>query len=224
MTRAERVLARRWRWLLLVCALVALAGGVLLALSQVRQAQATAAGLAAEADRRGEAVSTLATDVRTLRSQLTASGETPAVPDPGIAVEDLPERQEVPVPVPGPPGPRGPRGPAREAAPTITPSPGPAGPPGEPGETVTGPPGPQGEDGEDGSDGADGARGPRGPRGEQGPRGEPGPACPEGYSLQAPPYDPDALVCRRTDAPPPDDGDGGVLSLAALDPNRRTYS
>ncbi|MDT0382635.1 hypothetical protein RM572_28180 [Streptomyces sp. DSM 42041] len=44
-----------------------MAGGVLLALSQVRQAQATAEELAAEADRRGEAVSTLAGDVRTLR-------------------------------------------------------------------------------------------------------------------------------------------------------------
>lgn len=227
MTRAERVLARRWRWVLLVCVLVALAGGVLVALSEVRQAQGTARELAAEADRRGTAVSTLAGDVRTLRSQIEADGETPEAPDPEQAVPRLRERAEVPVPIPGPPGPRGPEGERGRPG-----SPGPSGEPGEPGEDgpvgPSGPPGPPGPPGEDGQDGAQGPpgetgpRGERGPQGEQGPRGEPGPNCPEGYSLQAPVWDPDALVCRRDGTPPPSD-DTEVLSLAALAPSRRTW-
>lgn len=224
MTRTERVLARRWRWILLACFLVALAGGVLLALSQVRQARATAQELAEEADRRGTAVSTLAGDVRTLRQQLKADGKTPAAPDPKRAVADLPARAEVPVPIPGPPGPQGPEG-----DPGPSGSPGPSGEPGEPGEDgavgPTGPTGPPGENGQDGAPGPRGETGPRGPEGPRGPRGEPGPACPDGYSLQAPAWDPDALVCRRTGAPdpqPPDD-ESGVLGLAALDPTRRTY-
>lgn len=94
-----------------------------------------------------------------------------------------------------------------------------------------------GRDGTDGANGADGATGPQGPQGErgeqgaqgeQGARGERGPAgptCPDGYSLQPPPTDPDALVCRRDQAPTPQpDGDAPQpLSMAALDPNRRTW-
>ncbi|MFD8771471.1 collagen-like protein [Streptomyces sp. NPDC059916] len=91
-----------------------------------------------------------------------------------------------------------------------------------------------GRDGVNGTDGATGPQGPqgekgeRGPQGEQGPRGEPGSAgasCPDGYSFQPSTTDPDALVCRRNSAP--DQQPGGQtpkpLSMAALDPSRRTW-
>jgi hypothetical protein len=148
-------------------------------------------------------------------------------------------------PVAGPPGSRGEPGKS-----IVGPSgpPGPSGPVGEPGPT--GPPGSTGFPGEDGSDGepggsgepgAVGASGPAGPAGPTGPQGEPGPAgpqgergsdgadgqtCPDGYSLQAPSWDPDALVCRKDGAPQPEEpgnGNGGLLS-AGLDPQRRQYT
>ena len=90
--------------------------------------------MAAEADKRGEAVATLAGDVRVLRAQLEALGKKPKAPDPAQAVDDLPGRVEVPVPIPGPRGERGERGPA--------------GRPGEDGEK--GDPGPTGAPGTDG--------------------------------------------------------------------------
>jgi len=210
MTRTDRVLARRWKPLALLAFLLALTGAVLLVYVRVQAEASRADQLAAEADLRGSAVSTLASDVRVLRAQITAKGGTPAAPDPAKAVKDLPDRAEVPVPIPGPPGPKGDkgdRGDPGKAAPTITPSPGapgavgatgPQGPQGEPGESITGPPGPQGE------------------RGEQGPAG---PNCPDGYSLQAPSYDPDALVCRRdgaADPSPTPDPQSGLLGVAAL--------
>lgn len=114
---------------------------------------------------------------------------------------------------------------------------------GEPGK-----PGPSGSPGSDGKDGVDGADstvpGPTGPAGPPGPQGEPGPAgpqgepgpagadgadgadgqsCPEGYSLQAPAYDEDALVCRRDGAPDPGPGEG-PQAAGALDPQRRVYA
>lgn len=227
MTRAERVLARRWRPLLLVCVLVALAGAVVLVWARVDRASDRAAQLAQEADLRGTAVSTLAGDVRRLRAQIKEQGKTPDAPDPAKAVENLPERAEVPVPIPGPPGPQGPMGVPGETGPSG--SPGPSGGPGEPGNVgPTGPPGEPGQDGKDGQDGAQGPAGEQGPRGPEGPRGqrgEPGPACPDGYSLQAPSYDPDALVCRRDGAEPapsPSQGGAGLLGLVmAVDPYRR---
>ncbi|MFF2502208.1 collagen-like protein [Streptomyces sp. NPDC058067] len=84
--------------------------------------------------------------------------------------------------------------------------PGPSGPPGAKGET--GPQGPPGVDGKDGKDGAD---------------GRDGQTCPEGYSLQAPAYDPDALVCRRDSAPQPQKKNSGGLLSMGLDPQRRQY-
>lgn len=98
----------------------------------------------------------------------------------------------------GEPGPAGATGPA-----------GPAGPVGPQG--VPGPAGPQGERGADGVDGAD---------------GRDGQSCPDGYSLQAPSWDPDALVCRKDGAPPPDEpGNGnGPQAEGALDPQRRVYA
>lgn len=146
-------------------------------------------------------------------------------------------------PVAGPPGSRG------EAGQSIV---GPQGPKGDQG--VQGPAGVSGSPGMDGTDGAAGtagqagqpgtvgATGPAGPAGPAGPQGEPGPAgaqgekgetgeqgpagptCPDGYSLQTPSYDPDALVCRKDGAPDPG-GDPGNTPQAsgALDPRRTQY-
>lgn len=148
-------------------------------------------------------------------------------------------------PVAGPPGSRG------EPGVSVTGSPGPQGEAGEPGEPgASGKPGDGGNAGKDGADGTDGvagepgpvgASGPAGPAGPSGPRGEPGPAgpqgepgadgvdgrdgqtCPDGYSLQAPSYDPDALVCRRDGAPEPEEPGNGPQA-AALDPRRMLYA
>ena len=219
MTRTQNVLARRWKPIALLAFLLALTGAVMLVYVRV-QAEATRADqLAAEADLRGDAVSTLAGDVRVLRAQIKAKGGTPAAPDPTKAVKDLPSRAEVPVPIPGPPGPKGDKGDAGKAAPTITPSPGasgaagatgPQGPQGEPGadSTVPGPSGPPGRDGRDGVDGVD---------------GKDGQTCPDGYSLQAPDYDADALVCRKDGAPQPGSSDNPSPQAAGLDPTRRQY-
>lgn len=220
MTRAERALAGSWRWIAVLCWLAALSGAVVIGWSWYGQ-------LADEADRRGNAVSTLAGDVRILREQVKAAGETPKAPDPSKAVEDLDDRTRVPVPIPGPRGPQGePGSPGPSGAPGSL---GPSGTPGrngkggaagEPGAAgATGPPGPEGPAG---PTGPQGEPGPEGPQGERGPAGPP---CPDGYSLQAPAYDPDALVCRKDGAPQPSDGSesgGGLLSMG-LDPNRRQY-
>lgn len=131
----------------------------------------------------------------------------------------------------GPPGADGRDGVDGEAAPTVTPSPGATGPRGErgePGATVTGPSGPAGAVGPSGATGAQGPQGERGEKGETGevgPAGPPGPECRDGYSLQAPSYDPDALVCRKDSAPEPEEPGGGQGSQAvALDPQRRIYA
>ena len=140
-------------------------------------------------------------------------------------------------PVAGPPGSRG------EPGQSVV---GPSGPPGRDGATgASGKPGKDGADGSDGDDGASvtgapGASGAPGIAGPPGPQGEPGPAgadgsdgadgrdgtdgqiCPDGYSLQAPSYDPDALVCRRDGAPDPGDS-SPTPQAAALDPSRRIY-
>lgn len=221
MTRTERALAGRWRWIAVFCWLLALSGMAVIGWSWYTQ-------LADEADRRGTAVSTLAGDVRVLRAQVQASGETPKAPDPSQAVENLDDRTEVPVPIPGPRGPQGDPG-----------SPGPTGSPGQngsDGKDGAGSPGPTGAAGTPGTDGAAGPPGPAGPQGDPGPagpQGEQGPpgadgqagrdgqTCPDGYSLQAPADDPDALICRRDDAPQPSDSPS-PLTLA-LDPTRREY-
>lgn len=220
MTRGQQAFARRRHLLWIATALLALTGAFILGWQRLDNEAAARAQLTAEADLRGEAVSTLAGDVRVLRAQIKAKGETPAAPDPAQAVEGLPDRAEVPVPIPGPPGPKG--------------------DPGKPGPTPA-----DGQDGANGADGVDGSdstvpgpQGPQGPAGPTGPQGEQGPpgadgqdgadgadgrdgqACPDGYSWQAPKGDPDALVCRRDGAPPPDSP--GLLSLG-MDPARRQY-
>ena len=208
--------------MVLVCVLVALAGAVLILWAKVTEYRA----LTAEADRRGTAVSTLASDVRVLRAQIQAKGETPKAPDPERAVKNLPQRTEVPVPIPGPSGPVGPSG-----------TPGKAGADGKPGES--GEPGETGAQGENGQDGA------QGPAGETGPQGPPGQAGADGTNGRdgsdgSPPgswswtdrYG-DTYTCSRSggsDGSPtysctqtgsgPADPPGGVLSMPA---DRRTY-
>ncbi|MFB7219328.1 collagen-like protein [Streptomyces sp. NPDC056227] len=202
MTHAQRLFYRRRYLLWIAAGMLFLGGGLAVAFLQINQAEARATELATEADRRGDAVTTLATDVRTLRSQIQARGGTPAAPDPEQAVDDLPARAQVPVPIPGPPGPKGAqgdRGPAGPTGPVATPSPGPSGAAGVPGTAGpkgdTGPAGPAGPAGKDGAAGKDGTNGRDGTDGQ---------TCPAGYSLQPPPGDPDALVCRRDGASTPD--------------------
>lgn len=222
MMRTQEALAHRWRSLAVAAVLLVLSGAVVLVWLRIDTEARRADALAAEADLRGGAVSTLAGDVRVLREQLKAEGKTPAAPDPSRAIDDLPARAEVPVPIPGPAGARGPKGDPGAPGPAITPAPGPSGPSGtqgEPGATVTGPPGPAGPagpagpigpagpPGEDGRDGVDGA---------DGKDGNDGQTCPAGYSLQAPNWDPDALVCRRDGAPQPEDPSPSPSSSTTL--------
>ncbi|MFZ3569970.1 collagen-like protein [Streptomyces sp. BH097] len=154
-------------------------------------------------------------------------------------------------PVSGPPGsrgepgrsvtgPKGPKGDEGEQG-----NPGPTGPSGKSGKNgddgsngvgQTGASGEAGQDGAAGQEGAAGQPGPQGEPGPAGPQGEPGTdgadgkdgsdgqTCPSGYSLQPPPDDPDALVCRRDGAPQPEQNQGNdSQSLGALDPQRRQY-
>jgi hypothetical protein len=96
-TCAERALARRWRSIAVLCWLMALSGAAAIGWSWYSD-------LADEADKQGSAVSTLAGDVRVLRAQVQAAGEIPKTPDPSTAVEDLPDREQVPVQISGPRG------------------------------------------------------------------------------------------------------------------------
>jgi hypothetical protein len=225
-TRTEQALARRWRPLALLCWLIALSGAVVIIWGRMDAQSSRAAEAAAEADLRGQAVVTLASDVRALRTQVKAGGETPVAPDPSEAVDDLPARARVPVPIPGPQGVQGRPGEAGEEGEPGSPgrdgkdgSDGEAGQPGESG--AEGPAGPAGPPGVQGEPGPAGVQGERGEQGEQGERGPAGPDCPDGYSLQAPSWDPDALICRRDGAP--DDGgtEPGSPLAAALEPRRR---
>jgi len=221
MTRAQNALYRSRHLLWIVAALLILGGAVLLVYVRVQSEAHRADQLADEADLRGAAVSTLAGDVRALRAQVKAKGGTPVAPDPTAAVKNLPDRAAVPVPIPGPKGDKGDPG-----------SPGPSGSPGasgqngsngQPGATgVPGEPGAVGPTGPVGPQGETGPAGPEGPPGADGKDGKDGQTCPDGYSLQAPSWDPDALVCRRDGAPQPSNngGTGGLLSMG-LEPQRR---
>lgn len=85
----------------------------------------------------------------------------------------------------------GPRGPAGSPGPSGSPgADGKDGQPGQPGadSTVPGPSGPPGPSARDGKDGADGKD------------GRDGQTCPDGYTLEPDPQDPDTLVCRRKGA------------------------
>ena len=232
MTRTERAIILHWRGLVTLCAIVALFGISWVLWHRMDADRAASdqryTAAAAEADKRGIAVSTLAGDVRALREQVKAGGETPVAPDPARAVEDLPSRAEVPVPIPGPPGPAGSAGPSGAPGRSGTAgTPGASGAPGVPGAAgPTGATGPAGPPGAQGAPGADstvpGPQGERGEKGDTGERGPAGPACPDGYSLQPPADDPDALVCRRDGAPQPSDSPSPPS--AALDPRRLQYA
>jgi hypothetical protein len=160
-----------------------------------------------------------------LASQVQGLGEKPVAGPPG-------SRGEPGTSVTGPPGPSGPPGPQGPSGVSATGrpgedgeagTPGAAGQPGEPGrngESVTGPAGPPGPQGEPGPAGPQGDPGPAGADGTDGKDGQ---TCPDGYSLQAPADDPDALICRRDGAPPPDEPGNGNNPLVALDPTRRQY-
>jgi hypothetical protein len=153
-------MARRWRLLAAAAVALGLVGVAMVVVLWV-SAEHTRAALAREADLRGTAVSTLAGDVRALRSQVQAGGKTPVVPDPTRAVPNLPDRAAVPVPIPGPPGPSG--------APGETGKSGAGGTPGD-----AGPSGAPGAAGLPGTDGAQGPAGPAGPAGADGPSGKDG--------------------------------------------------
>ncbi|WP_393057758.1 collagen-like protein [Streptomyces sp. LN549] len=225
MTRTEHLFYRRRRGLWVVAALLFLGGAIAIAFLQIDKAEARGDQLAAEADRRGAAVSTLATDVRTLRAQVQARGGTPAAPDPGDAVEDLPARAEVPVPIPGPPGPRGEQGERGATGAAGTPTPGPSGASGLDGSAgvpgAAGPVGPVGPAGPQGEQGPAGAPGPAGKDGTDGKDGRDGQTCPPGYSLQPPPGDPDGLMCRR-DTPTAPDPTSNTTILGLPVDRRRT--
>ena len=221
MTRAVRRRAARRARALWVLAVLLFVGGAVAVAWLVVERDRLYDQLENEADLRGEAVSTLAGDVRALRAQVKAGGETPVAPDPTRAVEDLPARAEVPVPIPGPPGPAGSPGPSGEPGEDgVDGSPGASGAPG-----VIGPTGPAGPQGEPGPAGPQGEPGPAGPQGPAGEAGKDGQACPEGYHWEAPADDPDALVCRRDGAPDPSEepGNGQGSVAAGLDPQRRQY-
>lgn len=229
MTRAERTIVLHWRGLATLCAIVALFGISWALWHQMDADRAVSerryVAAASEADKRGLAVSTLAGDVRALREQVKAGGETPVAPDPSRAVEDLPDRAEVPVPIPGPPGPAGSPGPSgapgRSGADGAS---GASGAPGVPGPVgATGPAGPAGPQGIQGESGATGPQGEQGPKGDTGERGPSGASCEDGYSWQTPSYDPDARVCRRDGAPDPSESPSPSVA-AGLDPSRRVYA
>lgn len=125
--------------------------------------------------------------------------------------------------VTGPPGEQGASGPSGP--------PGPSGAAGKDGKSGTpgavgavGPMGPAGQQGVQGEAGPQGPQGEQGPKGDTGERGPAGPSCPDGYSLQAPSWDADALVCRRDGAPDPAPSEGGRAGLLGLDPQRRQYA
>ena len=157
-----------------------------------------------------------------LARQVQDLGATPVAGQPGSRGEVGPS---------GPPGPTGPTGP-----------PGPRGPAGEDGEdgddgqngvngvSVTGSPGTDGTDGTPGPPGPPGAQGetgpagPAGPQGVQGPPGPAGPSCPDGYHMEAPTWDSDALVCRKDGSSPPGEQPSNNARLVGLDPQRRVYS
>ncbi|WP_405674917.1 collagen-like protein [Streptomyces sp. NBC_01511] len=220
--RRPDVLVRQWRTLALAAVLLVLAGAVVLVWLRVDREVVARQQATDEANARGNAVATLAGDVRVLRAQIKAGGDTPAAPDPATAVEDLPDRAEVPVPIPGPDGPRG--EPGKPGADGTDGTPGETGQPGEPGDTVTGPQGVPGQDGAPGAKGDPGEPGEPGRDGSDGRDGADGQTCPAGYTLQPPPDDPDALVCRRATTPEPaPQTPPSSPSLLGLPADRRQY-
>lgn len=140
--------------------------------------------------------------------------------EPGESVTGPPGEQGATGPS-GPPGPSGSSGVnGKDGTAGVAGTPGPAGATGPAGAV-----GPQGSQGEAGPAGPQGERGEQGPKGDTGDRGPAGPSCPDGYTLQTPTYDPDALVCRHDSAPTDETpGSGNGTQTLALDPQRRQYT
>lgn len=137
--------------------------------------------------------------------------------EPGPTVTGPPGEQGIPGQDSTVPGPAG--SPGKDS--TV---PGPAGPPGAAGINATGAPGPAGPAGAPGADSTvPGPTGPKGDQGEPGRDGRDGQTCPDGYSLQQDPKDPDALECRKdsTPTPTPSDGPLGLGAMAATAMYRR---
>ncbi|MFE6819414.1 collagen-like protein [Streptomyces sp. NPDC057677] len=234
-TALGRTLAHRWRALALTAFLLVLSGAVILVWLRITHETEAREQAIAEANLRGDAASTLAGDVRVLRAQVEALGEAPAAPDPEQAVEDLPQRTTVPVPIPGPagsPGVKGDRGepgrPGATGAPGVQGVPGPAvtgppGPTGPAGPAATGSAGPAGPAGPSGAAGPAGPTGPAGKDGADGRDGAAGQTCPDGYTLQPLNGDPNILACQRPPAPTPTPSPVRRAEAAALDPTRRQY-
>jgi hypothetical protein len=229
--RTEHLLAHHWRGIATLCAIVALFGIAALLWARVdstdRESARKAQQLAAEADLRGQAVATLATDVRRLRTQIKSEGKTPVAPDPTKAVDDLPERAAVPVPLPGEKGDKGDKGDPGKPAPTITPSPGASGQPGQPGQPgQEGLPGKDGADGQDGQDGADGQDG-QPPAGwmytdAQGTKYDCRPV--DNFDPDAPRYTCTAVSSEEPEpSTPPQNPNSNGMNLAVLAPDRRRY-
>lgn len=171
-----------------------------------------------------------------LATQVQHLGGTPVAGPPGSRGE--PGRGLVgPSGLPGLTGPSGSPGPAGARGDTGSPGksgedavgkPGPSGSPGSPGVAGAagtageqGPQGPAGDPGPAGAQGDPGPQGAQGPKGDTGERGPAGPACPDGYSLQTPPADPDGLECRRDSAPSDSNTGSTTPQAAGLDPRRQ---
>lgn len=232
MTRTHGTIVSHWRGIATVCAILCLFGIAWATWHRVDSADRNYRAAVAEANRRGDAVSTLAGDVRALRAQVTAKGDTPVAPDPTKAVPSLSARTEVPVPIPGPQGPQGVPG-----------SPGPSGAPGKTGASGAPGVGLPGPTGAPGVQGPPGSAGPAGRDGKDGTDGQP----PAGWSYtwadsagvthhatctrtanspdDAPEY---SCTDTSTDTPPPGSGNGNQPSPSkllglGLDPQRRRY-
>jgi len=219
MTRGQHACYRRRTFLVTAALLLFLVGAISVSWLLIDRSRLNDQ-LSHEADLRGQAVSTLAGDVRALRQQVKAKGGTPVAPDPTKAVSDLPARAEVPVPIPGPPGPQGDKGDSGSPGPTGSPgSTGAAGEPGAPG--ATGAAGVQGEPGPAGPQGEQGAQGERGDTGATGP-------APSGWTFtdntgttQECMQDSDGsthYTCRAisTSSPAPQPQSRGLVGIAAL--------
>lgn len=150
-----------------------------------------------------------------LARQVQELGEAPIAGPPGSRGEPG-EGAAGPQGEPGPIGPTGPVGPVGDPGDDGSNgvgSPGPTGVPGTDGQSVVGPPGSQGEPGPAGLAGPPGADGKNGADGRDGTNGQ---TCPDGYTLQPPPDDSDALVCRRTGGAPSPASTEGMIGLGVL--------
>lgn len=236
MTGTQRVLYRGRHLLWIVAALLFLGGAVGVSYLKIDNEVSARKEAVGEANLRGEAVSTLAGDVRALREQIKAKGATPIAPDPTKAVPSLSARAEVPVPIPGPVGPTGAPGATGASGP-----PGPPGPSGQPGASgvpgvgatgpagPAGPPGPAGADGQDGKDGTNGSDG-QPPAGWTYTWSEQNGETHTVTCTRAADFDPSSpqYTCTDSSTSPspsaPENPQVGLLLLSALVARRRTHA